>query len=141
MNENRRIDSPRIRIVQCVDALKMKTCVESLQKQTMGLICNIQNSQLLNCSSNFLRYTGKIGLWQILQLIFACVKIVAKQLRFRMHSLKLESEISPLQKCFNVQMGTKKRLGKPYNMDEFQISWRNNSFHPLLLFPFTARKF
>ena len=57
------------------------------------------------------------------------------------YALKLESEISPLQKCFNVQMRTKKRLGKPYNMDEFQISWRNNSFHPLLLFPFTARKF
>ena len=48
MNENRRIDNPWIRIVQCVGALKMKTCVESLQKHTMGLIFNIQNSQLLN---------------------------------------------------------------------------------------------
>ena len=57
------------------------------------------------------------------------------------YELKLESEISPLKKCFNVQMGTKKRLGKPYNMDEFQISSRNNSFHPLFIFPFTARKF
>ena len=28
----------------------MKTCVESLQKHTMGLIFNIQNSQLLNWS-------------------------------------------------------------------------------------------
>ena len=34
-----------------------------------------------------------------------------------------------------------KRFGKPYNMDKFQISWRNNTFHSLLLFPFTARKF
>ena len=50
VNENRRIDNPWIRIVQCVGALKMKTCVESLQKQTMGLIFNIQNSQLLNWS-------------------------------------------------------------------------------------------
>ena len=37
-------------VVKCVDALKMKTCVESLQKQTVGLIFNIQNSQLLNWS-------------------------------------------------------------------------------------------
>ena len=50
MNENKRIDNPRIQIVKCVGALKMKTCVESLQKQTMGLIFNIQNSQLLNWS-------------------------------------------------------------------------------------------
>ena len=28
----------------------MKTCVESLQKQTVGLILTIQNSQLLNWS-------------------------------------------------------------------------------------------
>ena len=40
----------RINIVKCVGALKMKTCVESLQKQTMGLIFNIQNSQVLNWS-------------------------------------------------------------------------------------------
>ena len=50
MNENKRIDNPRIQIVKCVGALKMKTCVESLQKQTMGLIFNIQNSQLSNWS-------------------------------------------------------------------------------------------
>ena len=50
MNENKRIDNPRIQIVKCVGALKMKTCVESLQKQTMGLIFNIQNFQLLNWS-------------------------------------------------------------------------------------------
>ena len=34
----------------CLDALKMKTCVESLQKQTMGLIFNVQNSQLSDWS-------------------------------------------------------------------------------------------
>ena len=48
MNENKRIDNPRIQIVKSVGALKMRTCVESLQKQTMGLIFNIQNFQLLN---------------------------------------------------------------------------------------------
>ena len=50
MNENKRIDNPRIQIVKSVGALKMRTCVESLQKQTMGLIFNIQNFQLLNWS-------------------------------------------------------------------------------------------
>ena len=48
MNENKRIDNSRIQIVKSVGALKMRTCVESLQKQTMGLIFNIQNFQLLN---------------------------------------------------------------------------------------------
>ena len=43
MNENKRIDNPRIQIVKCVGALKMKTCVESLQKQTMGLIFHLKN--------------------------------------------------------------------------------------------------
>ena len=28
MNENKRIDNPRIKIVKCVGALKMKTCFE-----------------------------------------------------------------------------------------------------------------
>ena len=50
MNENKRIDNPRIQIGKSVGALKMRTCVESLQKQTMGLIFNIQNFQLLNWS-------------------------------------------------------------------------------------------
>ena len=50
MNENKTIDNPRIQIVKSVGALKMRTCVESLQKQTMGLIFNIQNFQLLNWS-------------------------------------------------------------------------------------------
>ena len=50
MNENKRIDNPRIQIVKSVGALKMRTCVESLQKQTMGLIFNKQNFQLLNWS-------------------------------------------------------------------------------------------
>ena len=50
MNENKTIDNPRIQIVKSVGALKMRTCLESLQKQTMGLIFNIQNFQLLNWS-------------------------------------------------------------------------------------------
>ena len=50
MNESKRIDNPRLQIAKCVGLLEMKTCVESLQKQTMGLIFNKQNSQLLNYS-------------------------------------------------------------------------------------------
>ena len=50
MNENKRIENPRIKIVKFVGALKMKTCVKSLQKQTRGLIFNIRNVQLLNYS-------------------------------------------------------------------------------------------
>ena len=42
INENKRIDNPWIRVVKCVDALKMKTCLEWLQKQTVGLISNIK---------------------------------------------------------------------------------------------------
>ena len=42
MNENKRIDNPWIRVVKCVDAFKMKTCLEWLQKQTVGLISNIK---------------------------------------------------------------------------------------------------
>ena len=42
--KNKRIDNPWIRVVKCVDALKMKTSVESLQKQTVGLIFNLKNS-------------------------------------------------------------------------------------------------
>ena len=37
-NENKRIGNLRKKIVECVGALKMKTCVESRQTQTMGLI-------------------------------------------------------------------------------------------------------
>ena len=33
MNENKRIDNTRMKIVKCVSALKMKTRVESLEKQ------------------------------------------------------------------------------------------------------------
>ena len=38
-----------------------------------------------------------------------------------------------------VQIGTNKSLGKPVNMDEYQISRRESSFYPLLLFPFLSR--
>ena len=33
INGNKRIDNPPIKIVKCVSALKMKTCVESLKRQ------------------------------------------------------------------------------------------------------------
>ena len=51
-----------IKIVKCVGALKMKKCVESLQKQTVGLIFNIRNSQLLTWSlptEQFLQIHGE----------------------------------------------------------------------------------
>ena len=40
----------RIKIVKCVGPLKMKTYVESLWRQTMGLIFHRQNSPFLNWS-------------------------------------------------------------------------------------------
>ena len=46
MNENKRINNPWIGVVKCVDALKMKTSVESLQKQTVGLIFNIKKNHI-----------------------------------------------------------------------------------------------
>ena len=69
MNENERIDSPRIKIVKCVGALKMKTWVES-QKQTMGLVYIIQIlSHWIGPyrQKKSFRYTAKIDLWQIFQ--------------------------------------------------------------------------
>ena len=42
MIENKRLGNPRIKIVKCVGAVKTKTCVEALQKQTMGLIFKIK---------------------------------------------------------------------------------------------------
>ena len=49
MNENKRIYNSRIKIVECVGAkrLNMKKCIGTLQKQTIGMIFNIQNSHLL----------------------------------------------------------------------------------------------
>ena len=80
MNENKRINNPWIRVLKCVDTLKMKTSVESLQKQTVGLIFNIKKNH-----SNWIGpYRQKKifqvhGPWQIFQsLIFVCVKIVVK---------------------------------------------------------------
>ena len=62
INENKRIDNPRINIVKCVGALKMKTYVESLQKQTMGPVFNVQNSQFLRIVLTDRRYRAKVGL-------------------------------------------------------------------------------
>ena len=50
MNENKRIDIPRIKIVKSFGSLKMKECVESLQKQTISVIFNEQNCRLLTWS-------------------------------------------------------------------------------------------
>ena len=48
MNENKRIDNPLIKIVKCVGAKAQdEKCVETIQKQTIGVIFNIQNSQLM----------------------------------------------------------------------------------------------
>ena len=62
MNENKRIENPHIKIGKCVGALKMNTCVESLQKQTMGLLFNRQNSLGPYQEKKSFRYTAKIGL-------------------------------------------------------------------------------
>ena len=51
MNESKRIDNPRVKIVKCVGAkTRDGKSVERLQKQTMGVIFNTQNSQLLTWS-------------------------------------------------------------------------------------------
>ena len=64
MNENKRINNPWIRVVKCVDALKMKTSVESLQKQTVGLIFNTKKKNtvielVLTDRKKSFRYTGR----------------------------------------------------------------------------------
>ena len=71
MNGNKRIASPWIKIVKSVGAKALdEKCVETTQNQTMGVIFNTQNSQLVTWSlptEKSFRYTAKIGLWQIFQ--------------------------------------------------------------------------
>ena len=66
MIENKRINNPWIKIVKCIATPKMKTSTESLQKQTMGLIFNVQNPQFLAIipyrKKKSFRYTAKISL-------------------------------------------------------------------------------
>ena len=51
INESKRIDNPRVKIVKCVGTkTRDEKSVERLQKQTMGVIFNTQNSQLLTWS-------------------------------------------------------------------------------------------
>ena len=51
MNESKRIDDLRIKIVKCVGAkTRDEKSVETPQKQTMGVIFNTQNSQSLTWS-------------------------------------------------------------------------------------------
>ena len=51
MNESKRIDNPRVKIVKCVGAkTRDEKSVERLQKQTMSVIFNTQNSQVLTWS-------------------------------------------------------------------------------------------
>ena len=63
MNENKRINNPWIRVVKCVDAFKMKISVESLQKQTVGLIFNKKKitvvELVLTDRKKPFRYTGR----------------------------------------------------------------------------------
>ena len=49
----------RIKIVKGVTALKMKTCVESLQKQTMGLIFTIQLMNWLSPTEEIFQVRGQ----------------------------------------------------------------------------------
>ena len=47
MNENKRIDNLRIKIVKCVGSkAQHEKCVGTRQKHTMGIIFNIQNSRI-----------------------------------------------------------------------------------------------
>ena len=51
MSENKSIDNPQIRIINYIGARAQdENCVETLWKQTMGVVFNIQNSQLLTWS-------------------------------------------------------------------------------------------
>ena len=63
MNENKRINNPWIRVLKCVDTLKMKTSVESIQKQTVGLIFNLKKitviELVLTDRKKSFRYTGR----------------------------------------------------------------------------------
>ena len=73
MNENKRIDNPRIKIVKCVGALKMKTCFES-QKKKQYLGWFSVNKIFTKWISPYrqmesFRYTAKIGLWQVFQFV------------------------------------------------------------------------
>ena len=75
MNEIKGSTLGRIKIVKCAGSLKTKTCVGSLQKKKkkLGLIFNIQNSQLVNWywpkKKKSFGYTAKIGLLQIFKLL------------------------------------------------------------------------
>ena len=71
MIENKRLGNPRIKIVKCVGTVKMKTCVESLQKPNNGPNFQSKNSQIwigpYRQKKSF-RYAAKIGLWHIFRL-------------------------------------------------------------------------
>ena len=46
MDEKNKVHNPRNRVVKCVGKKAQDgKCVESLQKQTMGITFNLQNSQ------------------------------------------------------------------------------------------------
>ena len=64
MNENKRINNPWIRVLKCVDTLKMKTSVESIQNQTVGLIFKKKKKLtvielVLTDRKKSFRYTGR----------------------------------------------------------------------------------
>ena len=72
MNENKRIDNPRIKIGKCVGVrAQSKKCVETIQNQEMGVSFNTQNSLLSNWSlptEKIFQAHRQICLWQIFQL-------------------------------------------------------------------------
>ena len=53
MNEKNRIHNPRKKVIRCIGnkVQDEKKCVESLQKQTVGVTFNLQNSQIVTFSS------------------------------------------------------------------------------------------
>ena len=109
MNENKGIDNPRIKIGKYVGAKAQdKTCVETIQKRTMGLIFNIQNSPVIDFvltdARNLFRYPAKIRLRQISQLsIFSREKCITKAIEFVMFGFSFRILVSlPFKESLNV---------------------------------------
>ena len=111
MNENKGIENPRIKIGKYVGAKAQdKTCVETIQKRTMGLIFNIQNSPVIDFvltdARNLFRYPAKIRLRQISQLsifVISREKCITKAIEFVTFGFSFRILVSlPFKESLNV---------------------------------------
>ena len=92
----------QIKMVKWVATLKMKTCVESLQKQTMGIIFNVQNSN-----------TGSYWLWQkncVVSLPLIDTMHVSFHLTVKLQEWYFHSPL--LKNNFHLNLGTPKESSK-----------------------------